>query len=78
MIWMVRHCWPLGAIFALNCYQHEALLVVWRLAALCTIMTIRYRVTQGDPLSVVLYGLSFLPLEEAIRAADLVFLYPWY
>ena len=78
MLWTVRHRLFSGEIFALNCYFHEALLVVLRTAALCHIMTSRKWVTQGDPLSMVLYVLSLFPLDEAMRAADPGVLQPWY
>ena len=29
MLWVVRHKWPSGAYFTLNCYRHWATLVVW-------------------------------------------------
>ena len=70
MLWTVRHCWPSGSRFALNCYRHEAQLVVRRPVALCHILTIREGVTQEYPLSMVPYGLDLLPLEEAMREAD--------
>ena len=78
MLWTVRHYWPSGSIFALNFYRHEAQLVVRRPAALCHILTIRVGLTQGDPISMVLYGLVILPLAEAMREADTGFLQPWY
>ena len=78
MLWTVRHRWPSGAIFALNCYWHEVQLVVRQPAAICHILTSREGVTQGDPLSMVFYGLALLPLSEAMREADLGVLHPWY
>ena len=50
MLWAVRHRWTLVSIFALNCYYHEAILIVRRTEALCHIITIRYGVTKGYPL----------------------------
>ena len=78
MLWTVRHHWPLGVIFALNCYKHEAKLIVHWPAALFRILTSREGVTQGDPLLVVLYRLALLPLAEAMRGADPGVLQPWY
>ena len=78
MLWTVRRHWPLGVIFALNCYKHEAKLIVHWPAALFRILTSREGVTQRDPLSVVLYRLALLPLAEAMREADPVVLQPWY
>ena len=71
MIWTVRHYWSAGAIFALNCYQHEEILVVHRPEALCHIMTSREGFTQVEPLSMILYGLAFLTLAQAMQVADM-------
>ena len=38
----------------------------------------REGVTQGDPLSMVLYRITLVPLEEELRAADLGILSPFY
>ena len=78
MLWTVRHCWLSWLIFALNCYRHEAQLVVRRPAALCHILMIREGVTQGDPLSMVIYGLVLLPLAEAMHKEYPGVLQPWY
>ena len=36
------------------------------------------RLTQGDPLSMVLYGITLFPLEEWLRVADLGLFPPFY
>ena len=78
MIWTVRHNWSSGLKLALNCYRREVLIVVRRPTELCHIMKRREGVTQGHPLSMILYGLALLPLDEAMMAADLGVLQPWY
>ena len=35
-------------------------------------------VTQGDPLAMVLYGITLLPLAELLRMACPTVLHPWY
>ena len=35
-------------------------------------------VTQGDPLSIVLYGITLVPFEEELRVTDPGLLYPFY
>ena len=70
MLWMVSRHWPLGARFALNFYWREAQLVLRRPESLCHLLTIREELTKGDPLLMVLYRLSLLPLAEAMMEAD--------
>ena len=78
MIWTMRNRWPSGARFALNCYHHEALLVVCHMESLCHIITSRKGVTYKDTLSMLLYGFSLLPQAEAMSEADTRVLQPWY
>ena len=78
MLWTVRHRWPAGARFAFNCYKHWAQLLFRQPGELpVTILSIE-GVTQGDPLSMVLYGITLVPLVEELRAADPGLLSPLY
>jgi len=67
MLWTVRHRWEAGARFALNCYRHAALLIVRKRGQDCEIILSQEGVTQGDPLSMHLYGIALLPMFETIR-----------
>ena len=78
MLWTVRHRWANGARFSFNCYRHSAQLLLRRRGEDCEIILSREGVTQGDPLSMVLYGLALTPLAETIRAAVLTVVQPWY
>ena len=78
MLWTVRHRWPAGARFAFNCYRHAAQLVLPKPGQPCSILLSQEGVTQGDPLSMVLYGLALLPLAELLRKAKPAVLQPWY
>ena len=70
MLWTVRHRWPAGARFAFNCYRHwEQLLLHQPGEPPVTIMS-REGVAQGDPLLMVLYRITLVPLPKELRAAD--------
>lgn len=78
MLWTVRHLWPTGARFAFQCYRHAAILIVRQRSQPCMTILSREGVTQGDPLSMVLYGLTLVPLAKRIRAATGDVVQPWY
>ena len=78
MLWTVRHLWANGARFSFNCYRHSAQLILRRHGKDCAVILSREGVTQGDPLSMVLYGLSLTPLAKSIRAAVPQVVQPWY
>ena len=61
-----------------NFYRHWAQLILrqpWE--PLVTIMILE-GVTQGDRLSMVLYGITLVPLDKELRAADLRLQSPFY
>jgi hypothetical protein len=67
-LWTVRHPWPAGARLVFNCYKHSSTLVLHRHNRLCSfILHSREGVTQGDPLSMVVYGLTLVPLAKKLR-----------
>ena len=70
MLWTVRHRWPAGARFTFNCYRHWAQLLLRQPGEPPVTILSREGVTQGDPLSMVLYGITLVPLAEELRAAD--------
>jgi hypothetical protein len=61
MLWTVRHRWAAGARFAFNCYRHSAQLILRRKGQTGYTLLSREGVTQGDPLSMALYGLALVP-----------------
>jgi hypothetical protein len=78
MLWTVRHRWANGAQFSFNCYRHSAQLILRRRGEPCTVLLSKEGVTQGDPLSMVLYGITLTPLAEALRTAVPSLVQPWY
>ena len=58
MICTVRHRWPAGEIFAFNCYKHWVQLLLRQPGELPVSILRREGVTQGDPFSMVLYGIT--------------------
>jgi hypothetical protein len=67
MLWTVRHRWAAGARFAFNCYRNSAQLILRRQDQTGYTLLSREGVTQGDPLSMVLYGLTLVPLAAMIN-----------
>ena len=64
-LWTVRHLWSSGMRFSMNCYRHQALLLVraddeytghW--LASCE------GITQDNPLEMILYGIGLLLLTK--------------
>ena len=78
MLWTMRHQWLAGARFALNCYMHWVQLLLLYSGDALVILLIREGVNQGEPLSMVLYGITLVPLAEELRYADPTLLSPFY
>jgi hypothetical protein len=77
-LWTVRHLWTGGSRFAFNCYRHAAQLILRRRGRECIIILSQEGVTQGDPLSMIIYGVALQPLSATIRRAVPTVLQPWY
>ena len=78
MMWTMRHRWPAGERFAFNCYRHWEQLLHRQLGDPPVKILSREGVTQGEPLSMVLYKITFAPLAEELRAANPGLLSPFY
>ena len=79
MLWTVRHLWSKGARFAFNCYKRQSRLYLrHRTSHKCSILRSKEGVTQGDPLSMVLYGLAMTPLGRRLRELHPTVTQPWY
>ena len=78
MLWTVRQRWPNGATFAFNCYRHSSMLILRQKGGPCTMLLSHEGVTQGDPLSMILYGIALTPLTESIRTEIPTVMQAWY
>ena len=66
MLWTVRHRWPAGARFEFNCYRYWVQLLLRQPGELPVTILSREGSTQGDPLSMVLYRITLVPLAEEL------------
>ena len=78
MLWTVRHRCSKLSRFAFNCYRHAIRLVCRQPGHTASILLSKEGVTQGDPLSMALYGIALLPLAETLRQECGDVLQPWY
>jgi hypothetical protein len=78
MLWTIRHKWPSGARFTFKCYGHWSVLVVRFPQGHTLTIFSREGVTQGDPLSMVAYGILLLPLIQALKERLPDVNQPWY
>ena len=77
MLWKVHHRWPAGERFVLNLYRHWEQLLLYQSGDAPVILLSQEGVTKGDPLSMLLYGITITPLEEDMRDADPTLLSPF-
>ena len=61
-----------------NFYMHRAQLLLFQMGEPLVTILSRERVTQVDPLSMVLYSITLVPLAKEVRAADPGLLFPFY
>jgi hypothetical protein len=78
MVWTVRFKWTSGARFVFNCYRHWAILVIRAGNRLALFIFSKEGVTQGNPLAMVAYGISLLPLIRRLKDEFPSVEQPWY
>ena len=79
MIWDVRHEWPSGAQFTINCYCHWRTIVVrYTGDGPGQFLHSKEGVTQGDPLAMIAYGTGVLPLIRELGNAHPRVTQSWY
>lgn len=67
MLWSVRHLWPSASRYIYNCYKGWAQLVLrgGREKEL-TLIPSREGVTQGDPMSMICFGITTIPIIKEV------------
>ena len=78
MLWVVCHEWPSGARFVFNCYRHHTIMVIRRNNGTGVIIHSQDGVTQGDRLSMVVYGIGILPLIRQLKILFPDVTHSWY
>ena len=78
MLWIVRHEWPAGARFTFNCYKHWGILMIRNSDGTGTFIFSKEGVTQGDPLSMFVYGIGLLPLIRTLKKSFPELDQTWY
>ena len=78
MLWMVRHRWLEGARFAFNYYKHWVQIFLRRPRIPPGTILSQERLTQGDPLLMVLYRINLVTLSEEFWAEEPGLLAPFY
>ena len=78
MLWTVQHCWPEDASFVFNCYKHLVQLLLHQSGEPPVLLLSQEGIVEGDPILMVLYGITLIPLEEDLRSKDPGFLSPLY
>ena len=78
MLCTVRHRCPARVRFVFNFYSHWVQLLLCQQGEAPVILLILEGVTQGIPLSMVLYGITIVLLVEELRDADPTLLSPFY
>ena len=66
MLWMVQHRCLVGVRFAFNCYKHWAHLLLRLPSKEPVLILSQEGVVQNDPLPMVLYGITLVPLAGGV------------
>ncbi len=79
MLYVVCHLWPAGARFTFNCYQYQAVIHLHdAIAGIAHTLLSKTGVTQGDPIAMLLYSITVLPLIRRLRELFSDLLHIWY
>ena len=78
MLWTVQYRWLSGARFAFNCYRRWLKFLLRQPGEPPVTILSREGVNQGDPLSMVLYGITLVPIAKELIVAYPGILSPFY
>ena len=76
IFWTIHHLWPSGDLF--NYYRHHSSLALINGDGMANVLHGRESVTQGDPLTMVAYGIVILPLIKCLKSTCPDVMQPWY
>ena len=78
MLFEIRFSWPRGARFIFNCYKHWGCLTIKTQSGESFTLHSKEGVTQGDPLSMMAYGIGTLPIIQSLHCLKEKCLQLWY
>ena len=78
ILWEIRHEYPSGVWFSINCYRHWATLLIRAGNETGHFLLRKEGVTQGDTLAIIIYGIGILPLIQYLQTAQPRVTQPWY
>lgn len=78
MLWTVQHLWLKGAKFAFNTYHCAAQLILQLSNGKAQVLASREGVTQGDPVSMLLYGIALVPLIQSLKIKHQRIIQAWF
>ena len=78
MLCIVRHLWPSGAHFISNCYCLQSSIVLRNGDETANTFHSKEGATQGYPLTIVVYGIGFIPLTKRLKLTYPEVIQRWY
>ena len=78
MLFTVQNVWLSGSPFVFNCYFRWSLLVFLNRNGTDSFLHSMEGVAQGDPLAMIAYGVSILPLIKNLKREIPAVTQPWY
>lgn len=76
MLWAIRHEWPKESRYLFNTYKHWSSLIIRDEKTV--IIHIKEGVTQGDPSSMLAFGIFLLKLIQQLQTLHPTVVQTWY